>query len=93
VTQGKALDHLTYALKNGSTSEWSLPLFELNLVDANGQKYSAGIVTGQDSVDSLVAGGKAPTVKQIYEVPTAAVLDATWAPSILDTTVLQTPLK
>jgi hypothetical protein len=90
---GKEYVLVTYALNNGSSSEWSSPLFELNLIDSNGQKYSAGFVTGQGSVDSLVAHGKAPSVKQIYEVPKSAPLDVAWQPDIFDSTVLQTPLK
>jgi hypothetical protein len=90
---GKELVLVTFGLSNGSKSEWSLPLYELNVVDANGQKYTSGITTGQDRVDSLVAGGKAPKVKQIYEVPTGSALDVTWVPNMFEKTVFQTALK
>jgi hypothetical protein len=89
---GNEYVQVTYALSNGSKSEWSQPLFEISLIDANGQKHQQTFVTGQSSVDSLIAGGKAPSVTQVYEVPVGAAVDAAWTPNIFENTVLQTSL-
>jgi Domain of unknown function (DUF4352) len=91
--KGKECVQVTFALVNGSTSEWSLPTAELNVVDANGQKYTSSFTCGtSDDVSSLVAKGHA-TAKEIYEVPKGMAIDATWQPDIFSTNVLQTPLK
>lgn len=90
---GNEYVQVTYAVSNGASTEWSGPLYEVSVVDANGQKYSSGFVTGQGHVDSLVAGGKAPSVTQVYEVPTGSALDVVWTPNMFESTVFQTPLK
>ncbi|HUY24080.1 MAG TPA: DUF4352 domain-containing protein [Candidatus Saccharimonadales bacterium] len=91
---GNEYVQVTYSLSNGSGSEWTEPLFDLSLVDANGQKYNSAFVTaGTSSVDSLVAGGKAPSATQVYEVPAGSVLDVVWTPNMFESTTLQTALK
>jgi uncharacterized protein DUF4352 len=92
---GNEYVQVTYGLLNGSKAEWSNPLFELTLIDANGQKYNSAFVTAGASADiaSLVAGGKAPSVTQVYEVPASSILDVAWTPNMFESTVLQTPLK
>jgi len=89
---GNEFVQVTYALFNGSNAEWTLPLSELGLVDANGQKYSIAFAAPQSNVDSLIAGGKAPKVTQVYEVPKGAAVDVTWTPNMFESTVFQTPL-
>ena len=84
---------VTYSLVNGSSSEWTEPLFELSLVDSNGQKYQeASVSAGDDTVDSLVAGGHADAVRQVYEVPQGIGVDAVWQPNMFESTVYQTKL-
>ena len=92
-TAGNQYVKVTYALFNGSPNEWSLPLLELQLVDANGQKYRRTVISGQGTVDSLVAGGKTPSVVQIYQVPDGIALDVVWQPNLLSSVTAQTPLK
>jgi hypothetical protein len=70
-----------------------MPLYEIKLIDANGQKYSTTFVTGQDNVDGLAAGGRVPTASQVYEVPAGIAVDVVWQPNMFTSTVLQTHLK
>jgi hypothetical protein len=92
---GNQYVQVTFALTNGSSSEWTEPMFEIALIDANGQKYNSAFVSAGESADvaSLVAGGKAPSVNEVYEVPAASALDVAWTPDPFGSTVIQTPLK
>jgi hypothetical protein len=91
--KGKECVRVTFALVNGGTSEWSLPSFELSVVDSNGQKYTSSFTCGSgDDINAIVAGGKA-TDNEIYEVPLGIGLNATWVPNSFESTVLQTALK
>lgn len=91
--KGKECVRVSYALKNSSSNEWSDPLFEIAVVDANGQKYNASFTCGPNGdVSSLVAGGHASTT-QLYEVTKGVALDVAWSPNLFDSSVLQTPLK
>jgi len=84
---------VTYKLVNGSSSEWTLPLSELTLIDANGQKYNEAFVSsGEDTIDSLAAGGHADAAHDVYEVPTGTAIDVVWQPNLFETTVYQTAL-
>jgi hypothetical protein len=92
---GQQCVKVSVAIKNGSTSEWSLPLSEMTIVDASGQKYNAdnGIGTcpsGTASISSLVAGGSG-TADLVFQVPTSGKLDFNWTP-VLATQVFQVPL-
>jgi hypothetical protein len=90
---GKECVQVTFVLVNGSKTEWTLPTFELNVLDSNGQKYDISFICGQsDDISSLVAGGHA-TVNEVYEVPAGIALDATWKPNIFLDAVFQTTLK
>lgn len=92
--QGKEYVQVVYSLLNGSKAEWSLPLFEIKVIDANGQKYDSAFVSnGNDHVDSLVAGGKVPSASQVYEVPVGSALDAAWRTSLFGGVTLQTKLR
>ena len=91
---GREFVQVTYTLVNGSTTEWSGPLFELNLIDSNGQKYqSTFVTTGSDDVSSIAAGGHVPTASQVYEVPSGGSLDVVWTPNLFESTTYQTALK
>jgi hypothetical protein len=84
------------ALFNGDSSPWSLPLFEMAIVDANGQSHSQAIATcggGATSIDSLIPNGRANT-SLLFEVPTSGALEFTWTPSALNpNSNYQTALK
>lgn len=87
---GKVLLQVNYNLKNGSSSEWSQPLFELKIIDNNGQKYDE-YVFGTDSISSLAAGGHADGAHVVYELPNGlTAIDVAWQPDVFGTTVLQT---
>jgi hypothetical protein len=84
---------VVYKLDNGSSSEWAEPLFGLTLIDSNGQKYNEAFVSaGEDSVDSLAAGGHAAAVHDVYEVPTGIAIDVVWQPNMFESTLFQTKL-
>ena len=90
---GNEYVQVVYKLVNGSKHEWSSPLFELSLIDANGQKYNEAFVTeGEDSVASLAAGGHADAVHDVYEVPKGLAIDVVWKPNLFESTVFQTTL-
>jgi len=84
------------ALVNGDSSPWSLPLYEMAIVDANGQTHSQAIGTcggGGSSIDSLVPKGRASSTL-LFEAPTAGALTFMWTPSALNpNSNYQTPLK
>jgi hypothetical protein len=83
------------ALVNGDSTSWSLPLFEMAVVDANGQSYSASFTCGGDSstIQALIPKGKANTSIR-FEVPTGGALLFTWTPSALNpNSTYQTDLK
>jgi Domain of unknown function (DUF4352) len=86
---------VTVTVKNGSTTEWLLPLYEISIVDAAGQKYTAdgglGTCLSSDSIDSLVAGGHG-TGSVYFEVPSTGALDVNWTPADLSGQVFQTPV-
>ena len=74
------------SLYNGDSSPWDLPLYELNVIDANGQSYDSSSsfdCPSSDSIDSLVPGGRA-TAALYFEVPSAGKLTLQWTPSILN---------
>jgi hypothetical protein len=90
---GNEYVQVTYKLLNGSSTEWTEPLFELNLIDANGQKYTEAFVSvGEDTVSSLAANGHADAVHDVYEVPTGLAIDVVWQPNLFETAVYQTTL-
>jgi hypothetical protein len=91
---GQQCIQVTVAVNNGSQSEWLLPLSELSVVDASGQKYdSFAIDCGSgDSIDALVAGGHA-TAKLVFEVPANTPLNLTWVPNQFLSEVYQTKLR
>jgi hypothetical protein len=90
---GKECVQVSWSLVNGSKTEWQLPTFELSVVDANGQKYSADFTCGtSDNIQSLVAGGKG-TANEVYQVVAGGALNAVWVPNQFETAVFQTPLK
>jgi len=93
---GKECLGISVTVKNGSSTEWTLPLSEVSVVDASGQKYDGlssdnAACLNSTSIDSLVAGGSgAGTV--YLAVPSAGALDVNWSPSDLSGQVFQTPL-
>ena len=90
---GNEYIQVTYKIVNGSSSEWSLPLIDLNLIDANGQKYNEAIVSaGSDNVDSLAAGGHSDAAHVVYEVPKGIAVDVVWQPNPFESATFQTPL-
>lgn len=91
---GNELVQVTFKLMNGSKQEWTEPLLELTLIDANGQKYNEAFVSaGEDSVASLAAGGHADAVHDVYEVPKGLAIDVVWTPNLFETTTYQTTLS
>ncbi len=84
------------ALFNGDSSPWQLPLYELTVVDANGQSfdsYSSFDCPSSDSIDSLVPGGRA-SATLYFEVPVSGGLILQWTPSALNPdSVYNTQLK
>ncbi len=89
---GKQFVQVAYTLVNGSSTEWSLPLFELKLIDSNGVKYVEALVSsGEDSVDSLAAGGHV-TAHVVYAVAKGLHLNVAWQPDPFSDTVLETIL-
>ncbi len=93
---GQQCVKVSVSVNNGSTNEWILPLSEMSVVDASGQKYDAdnGIGTcpsGSSEISSLVAGGKA-VADLVYQVPSSGGLLFNWTPT-LSGQVFQTTLK
>lgn len=93
---GQQCVKVSVSIKNGSTSEWTLPMSETSIVDASGQKYTSdnGIGTcpsGTSMISSLVAGGSA-TADLVFQVPSTGALDFNWTPT-LSGQVFQTPLS
>lgn len=83
------------ALVNGDTTSWSLPLFEMAVVDSNGQSYSSSFTCGGDTntIQALVPNGRANASLR-FEVPTGSALLFTWTPSALNpNSSYQTDLK
>jgi Domain of unknown function (DUF4352) len=95
VAPGKRCVGVTVAVVDGSSQEWLLPLSEISIVDATGQKYTTdngvGTCLSSSTIDSLVAGGHA-SGSVYFEVPSAGALDVNWTPSDLSGQVFQTPL-
>ncbi len=95
VTPGQKCVGVTVNVVNGSSAEWLLPLSEISVVDAAGQKYTAdnglGTCLSSSTIDSLVAGGHA-LGSVFFEAPSAGALDVNWTPSDLSGQVFQTPL-
>jgi hypothetical protein len=92
---GKECVQVTLALSNGSSSEWSLPLSEIGVVDSTGQKYSAfgSMNCGSgDNIDSIVAGGHA-NASLTFQVPANSPLNLTWVPNSLEDQVYQAKLR
>jgi hypothetical protein len=92
---GQQCIKVSVSLNNGSSNEWTLPLSEMTVVDASGQKYNAdnGIGTcpsGTASISSLVAGGNA-TADIVFQVPSTGAINFNWSPT-LSGKVYQTPL-
>lgn len=66
------------SLTNGSKDEWLLPMSDLSVVDASGQKYTEGSNCGLSTdISSLVAGGHA-TGFIGFEVPKGSALNFTF---------------
>lgn len=82
-------------LINDASQEWLIPLSEMTLVDANGQKYQSdnGLATcaTSDNIDSLVTGGHAGAA-MYFLVPSSGHLDFNWTPT-LSGVVFQSPLR
>lgn len=95
VMPGQKCVGVTVNVVNGSSTEWLLPLSEISIVDASGQKYTSdngiGTCLSSSTVDSLVAGGHA-SGSVYFEAPSAGALDVNWTPSDLSGQVFQTPL-
>jgi Domain of unknown function (DUF4352) len=95
VTPGQKCVGVTVNIVNGSSQEWLLPLSEISIVDASGQKYTSdnglGTCLSSSTIDSLVAGGHA-SGSVYFEAPSSGALDVNWTPSDLSGQVFQTPL-
>jgi hypothetical protein len=95
-TAGNECVSVTLTLLNGSSTSWSLPLYEMAVVDANGQSYSEAAVTcggGTASISSLIPNGHA-NATLFYDVPKGSTLTFTWTPSSLNpNSNYQTALK
>jgi nitrous oxide reductase accessory protein NosL len=94
-TAGQEGLQVNLSLVNGDSSPWTLPLYEIAVVDANGQSHSVDIGTygTSSSVDALVSGGKAQAT-MFFEVPVGSALLLTWTPSALNpNSTFQTALK
>lgn len=91
---GKECVLVTIALTNGSKSEWTLPTYSINVVDAQGAKYDQAFGCGENSTaaSSLVAGGhiEAPIA---FQVPTGSPLNLTWHPDLFSGSTYQLPLQ
>lgn len=91
---GRQCVQATLALVNGSTVEWMLPIFDLGVVDASGQKYDATSFNclRTDDVQSIVARGRV-TARARFEVPRGSSLNLSWVPNPFETEVHQTKLR
>jgi hypothetical protein len=95
-TAGNECVSVSLTLVNGASTPWTLPLFEMAIVDANGQSHSQAIGTcggSGASIDSLVPNGHASSTL-LFEVPKGTTLAFTWTPSVLNpNSNYQTALK
>jgi hypothetical protein len=95
-TAGNECVSVNLTLVNGGSIKWTLPLFEMAIVDANGQSHSQAIGTcggSGTSIDSLIPTGHA-NATLLFEVPKGSTLAFTWTPNALNpNSNYQTALK
>jgi hypothetical protein len=87
---------VSLTLLNGASTPWSIPLYEMAVVDANGQSHTEAAVTcggGTASISSLIPNGHA-NATLLFDVPKDSAITFTWTPSALNpNSNYQTALK